>query len=99
MDNNGNWKGGLHKNKKGYVLVKTPDYSKNNGYKFEHVIIMEQSLGRKLFPGENIHHKNGIRDDNRIDNLELWIKPQPTGIRVEDALKWADEIISRYRNN
>ena len=96
LDANGNWKGGIHKNKKGYVLIKTPNWEKNNGYKFEHVIVMEEKLGRLLLNGENVHHVNGMRDDNRIENLELWIKPQPAGIRVEDAVLWAKEILKRY---
>ena len=57
---------------------------------------MEQELGRYLHPFENVHHKNGIRSDNRPDNLELWIKVQPTGGRVKDIVKWAKEILSLY---
>lgn len=64
----------------------------------EHRFVMEKYLGRKLLPGENVHHKNGIRDDNRIENLELWITSQPTGQRPEDLLLWAEEIIKRYEN-
>jgi hypothetical protein len=57
---------------------------------------MEEMLGRYLLPGENVHHRNGVRDDSRPENLELWATPQPTGIRASDALAWAREIIATY---
>jgi hypothetical protein len=61
-----------------------------------HGLVMESILGRYLLPGESVHHRNGVRDDNRPQNLELWTRPQPTGIRVSDAIAWAHEILDRY---
>ena len=39
---------------------------------------------------------NGVKDDNRPENLELWIRPQPSGIRATDAVAWARVIVDRY---
>jgi len=53
-----------------------------------HRLVMERALVRELMPFESPHHKNGIRHDNTLANLELWTKPQPAGQRPEDLVAW-----------
>lgn len=62
----------------------------------QHRVIMEKIIGRELLPNENVHHKNGMRRDNRPENLELWITSQPSGQRPADLVAWANEILECY---
>jgi len=78
-------------NKDGYV-IKTVDGRQIS----QHREVMEQHLGRPLQQHENVHHKNGQRQDNRIENLELWSSSQPSGQRVEDKLAWARWFMAQY---
>lgn len=84
----GRWKGGRQITPKGYVLINAPDHpslaNSTRRYVLEHRLVMEKVLGRLLKPSEQVHHKNGIRDDNRPENLELWVKQQPPGARVAE---------------
>lgn len=73
-----NWKGGHFKSSNGYIWLLKPNHPFSSkvapkGYIQEHRFVMEQKLGRYLIKGEVVHHINGIRDDNRSENLVLTI--------------------------
>lgn len=89
----------------GYQRSRNGSGADRNGYRvcsvngkqvLEHRIVMERMIGRPLRKDESVHHKNGVRHDNRERNLELWSRSQPSGQRVEDKLAWAREIIALY---
>lgn len=71
---NGSWKGGRTTDKSGYILVYTPGHPDANccGYVREHRLVMEMHLGRRLSRLEVVHHRDGNRANNCIDNLQLF---------------------------
>jgi hypothetical protein len=76
---NHNWKGGKRLTNWGYIYVKAPynhPHKNNSGYIFEHRLVMEKHLNRYLEPFEFVHHINGIKTDNRIENLIVITKAQ-----------------------
>jgi len=67
------WKGGSRLDRDGYTRTYAPDHPwpRRGGYVHEHVRVMELSIGRRIRPGEVVHHKNHDRNDNALGNLEL----------------------------
>lgn len=79
--------GATIKHSAGYILEKQGDK-----WVMQHRLVMERFLGRKLLPNERVHHRNGKRDDNRKQNLEVWTirgnnKKDPAGTRLRDMLE------------
>lgn len=89
-------------NSSGYVMVYAgKDYpgANRHGNVLEHRKVMQDHLGRPLADHENVHHRDGDKADNRLENLELWSRSQPHGQRVEDKIAWAREFLAFYNAN
>lgn len=82
----------------GYLIKRVGKGQPNtkNGYLYQHRQVMSDFIGRPLKDNENVHHVNGVKDDNRIENLELWSIGQPAGQRVQDKVEWAISEITNH---
>lgn len=93
-ENNWRWAGGRIADGEGYVKILRPEHPNAyaTGYVSEHVYVMSEHIKRPIRKGETVHHRNGNRSDNRLDNLELRVGPHGVGA---DAIPYAVDLLER----
>lgn len=91
------WKGGRRRTQHGYVEIWMPEHpnSNKNGYVLEHRYVVAEHIGRPLTQTEDVHHKNGIKDDNRIENLELLEKADHTKKHTNNKEKYYEAAMKQ----
>jgi hypothetical protein len=82
----------IHLNRQGYQIQRVAGLRQ-----LVHRLVMAEHLGRELLTHENVHHRNGVRDDNRIENLELWSTSQPSGQDIASKINYAIDILTLYQ--
>lgn len=83
----------------GYVIRfdrTSPHANRISGIVLQHREVMGELIGRPLLATESVHHRNGDKTDNSNGNLELWVRSQPAGQRVQDLVAWARAILAQY---
>lgn len=95
---------GISVSRGGYVMIRKYILSEeelafclgDKDFIWEHRLVMSKYLNRPLYQHENVHHINGERGDNRLENLELWSTSQPSGQRVKDKIEWCKKFLKEY---
>lgn len=81
---NSSWKSDRRISSLGYILVRHSSSTRSDGFVLEHILVMEQALGRKITAKECVHHKNGNRQDNPIENLELLLRRDHSALHAKE---------------
>lgn len=99
---NNNWRGGQAKTGAGYTLKRAeghPRAKKKGAYVPEHILVLEKEIGRVLMPGEVGHHKNGIRWDNRAENLQIMERGEHSSHHRKEEIAGGKILFGGKRGN